>query len=302
MYRDTDDNYDADVAGGLSNNSNLPSKINGARQSNTKTSEVISKLQNELIEKIGQFRSLRERDEVVNDPTSSSTKPSKGNAAPQKIDFYSISKEVGDKSQEIVQLCNEIAKYNPTFNPTKYLGNWESGDAAPLNGAWRSLFTTAADANFPKRPGQQSAPKVQNVKGTITNVVDSPKKEDGSDPTFQQLNVVIKATPVSPNRVELQFKYAKAVLTKLLWFKFKWALFIPVPPPIVVRCIVAANRFVKSLGKKKKTRDEKRGLPPNGYFDVLYLDHNLRVHKTGEDNYFVQARQDWEPAQGLLGA
>jgi hypothetical protein len=287
-YQDKDDVMD-DIA-----HRGFPADINGALRTPAILAATAS-LQSQLLQKIGEFKALRERDQS----STNSSRASKTNGPPQTIDFYSISEEVGDKVQEIVQLCNEIARYNPTPEPTKFLGDRNNGDSSPLNGSWRSLFTTASDANFPKRKGQLRAPNVQNIvnaqKGTITNVVDFPPKLDGSDPTFKQLKVVIDAKPVSKNRVELQFKYAKALLTKLLWFKLQWTLFIPVPPPFVVRCLVAISRFVKGLGKKNRTT----GLPPRGYFDVLYLDENLRVHKTGEENYFVQARENWEPAQAL---
>jgi len=37
------------------------------------------------------------------------------------------------------------------------------------------------------------------------------------------------------------------------------------------------------------------------FFDVLYLDKNLRVHKTGEDNIFIQARPEWKEAWDIAG-
>lgn len=248
-------------------------------------------LKGKLLKKITEFREIRQRDQPAN-----VKKRRTASQGPQKIDFYSISTALGDKAEEIVNLCNKIAEYSPITEPTKYLGDKEMGTSAPLDGAWRSLFTTAADADFPQR-GNQKVPKVQNVVnaklGTITNVVDFPQKEDGTDPVLQQLNVVIKAKPISANRVELQFKYAKAILTKLLWFKFKWALFIPVPPPFIVRCMVFVTRFVK-FGRKGTKR------VPKGYFDILYLDNDLRVHRTGEENYFVQAKEYWDQAAPLM--
>lgn len=40
--------------------------------------------------------------------------------------------------------------------------------------------------------------------------------------------------------------------------------------------------------------------PPQAYFDVLFLDEDLRVHKTGEDNIFVQVRESWKDAKSLI--
>jgi hypothetical protein len=251
------------------------------------------KLKGQLLKKILDFRMIKDRDEPLTlSPTRRST-----SEGPQKIDFYAISQDLGDKAKEIVELCNDLAKHSPIKEPTKFLGDSELGGLAPLEGAWRSLFTTAADADFPQKD-YQGPPRVQNVvnakEGTITNVVDFPRKVDGTDPLLQQLNVIIRAKKASANRVELQFRYAKAILTKLLWLKFKWTLYIPVPPPIVVRCLVFVSRLVR-FGRKGAKR------VPNGYFDILYLDDNLRVHRTGEDNYFVQAKDHWDTALPLLG-
>lgn len=251
-----------------------------------------AQLKGELLEAITEFRAIKQRD----GQGSEKRKRRSASQGPQKIDFYSVSQDLGNQAQKVVDLCNQIAAYNPTSEPTKFLGDKKVGNLAPLQGAWRSLFTTAADADFTPK-GKERTPKVQNVvnakKGTITNVVDFPSKEDGSDPVLKSLNVIIKATPTSSDRVELQFKYAKATLTKLLWFKFRWTLFIPVPPPFLVRALVFVSRLVK-FGRKGTKR------VPKGYFDILYLDRDLRVHKTGEDNYFVQSRELWDPAHALL--
>ena len=49
-----------------------------------------------------------------------------------------------------------------------------------------------------------------------------------------------------------------------------------------------------SFGKKSAKK------PPQAYFDVMYLDDDLRIHKTGEDNLFVQARESWSEAKPFL--
>ena len=125
----------------------------------------------------------------------------------------------------------------------------------------------------------------------ITNVIDFEPKPDGTEPVLKQLNVIIKAIPVSAKRVELQFRYAKAVLTRFLFWKVQWSLYIPVPGPFITRCLVFFSRIFR-FGKVKKV--------PKGYFDLLYLDDELRVHRTGEDNLFVQSRDTWTAAKELL--
>ena len=37
-------------------------------------------------------------------------------------------------------------------------------------------------------------------------------------------------------------------------------------------------------------------VPPQAYFDVLYLDDELRIQRTGEDNLLVHAKPTWGDA------
>jgi hypothetical protein len=254
-------------------------------------------LKERLIEVIKEFRELKERDgDVVIEFGVSGGELNSTSRAPQMVDFYSISKDVGDKANEILEICDRLATFSPIDDPTRFIGDKQRGEEAPLNGPWKSLFTTAADANFSKN-SKRGAARTQNIvnatKGTITNVIDFEPKDDGTEPVLKQLNVVIKATAVGTKRIELQFKYAKAILTKFLWFKLKWALYIPVPGPFITRCIVFLSRIFK-FGRKgvKKV--------PKGYFDIIFLDNDLRVHRTSENNIFVQARDTWTDARPLL--
>lgn len=254
-------------------------------------------LKQELVDRILEFRELKERDGDLS--IDFGVKGGELNAtsrAPQKVDFYSISKDVGDKAAEVVAICERLSTCLSIEDPTRFLGDKENGNFAPLNGPWKSLFTTAADANFSKN-STRGAATVQNIvnatKGTITNVIDFCDSEDGTEPLLKQLNVVIRATAASPKRVELQFRYAKAVLTKFFFWKVRWNLYIPVPGPFITRIVVFISRIIK-FGRKggKKV--------PKGYFDILYLDKDLRIHRTGEDNFFVQSRDSWESAKPLL--
>jgi hypothetical protein len=167
---------------------------------------------------------------------------------------------------------------------------------APLNGEWKLLFTTAADATFSKNSTRGYA-KVKNVvdatRGRITNVIDFTNNDEKKPPLLKQLNVIIAATAISKNRVELRFRYAKAVLTRLFGLKYQWNLYIPVPSPFITRIIVLLSRLIKFGQGTKKT-------VPRAYFDVVYLDDQLRIHRTGEDNLFVQAKDTWLEARPLL--
>ena len=63
-------------------------------------------------------------------------------------------------------------------------------------------------------------------------------------------------------------------------FGRRLTLTLPVPGPFLTRLL---NLF------------SKRKLPP-AFFDVLYLDDELRVHRTGQNATFVQRRPAWAAA------
>ncbi|KAL7581428.1 hypothetical protein ACA910_022010 [Epithemia clementina (nom. ined.)] len=216
--------------------------------------------------------------------------------APQKVDFYSISDSVGYAADAVLSVCDKLVAFSPISNATMFLGDPENGEKAPLNGPWKLLFTTAADATFSTNSTRGDA-KVQNVvdakKGRITNVIDFvPSESSKKSPLLKKLNVVIKATALSEKRVELQFKYAKAVFSRFFFLPIEWNLYIPVPGPLITRIIVFLNRMLRRKRSMK--------MPPKAYFDVLFLDDDLRIHKTGEDNIFVQARESWTAARRLF--
>ena len=227
--------------------------------------------------------------------------------APQRVDYYKISSAAGQTADEIVHLCQELATYNPTTNATQYFGDAVQGaQLSPLHGTWKLLFSTAADATFTKnsKRGDAQAQNIVNAAtGRITNVIQFlPNNNNQKPPALRELNVVIAAKRLQDNRIGLTFKYAKAIFNRFLFWNIKWKLYIPVPAPFLTRWIVWLGRIVRffSLSGRRKHVVIKR--PPQAYFDILYLDHQLRIQKTGEDNIFVQARPDWKAAQGLFKA
>lgn len=211
--------------------------------------------------------------------------------APQKVDYYAVSHQVGQAADAVMDICDRLAARNPTNESTKYWGDRDRGSDCPLDGPWKLLFTTAADASFSKN-STRGAAQAQNVvdaaRGIITNVIDFDDLDDGRTPLLKQLNVVIRATAEGPSRVGLQFRYARAVLTRFFFLPLRWSLYIPVPAPFLTRWIVLVYRLF---------RRRTAVAPPKAYFDVLFLDDELRIHKTGEDNLFVQARPTWSAAQ-----
>ncbi|KAI2490116.1 PAP fibrillin [Fragilaria crotonensis] len=193
-----------------------------------------------------------------------------------------------------MSICQQLSEVNPTEEPTKCLGDKENGAQSPLHGSWSLLFTTAADASFSKNSTRGNA-KVKNVvdarRGRITNVIEFASKEDGTEPVLKQLNVVIKAVATSPmSRIDLSI--CEGCLNKVVFLPIRWSLYIPVPGPFITRCIVLVYRLFTFRKTAKR--------PPKAFFDVLYLDDELRIHKTGEDNLFVQAKESWDEAKKYL--
>lgn len=252
-----------------------------------------------LLDHIKTLRSIKERDGDfdINFGVKGG-EINKKSRAPQKVDYYSISTDAGKAADDVIRAAELLSrKYNLTVNePTLYLGDKVQGMLAPLHGEWKLLFTTAADATFSKNSTRGYA-TVKNVvdatRGRITNVIDFTNNEE-KPPLLKQLNVIISATATSKNRVELRFRYAKAVLTRFFCFKYQWNLYIPVPSPFITRIIVLLSRLIK-FGKGTK-----KSVPPRAYFDIVYLDDQLRIHRTGEDNLFVQAKDTWLEAKPLL--
>jgi len=146
------------------------------------------------------------------------------------------------------------------------------------------MFTTAADATFDANTTRGDA-RVSNTvdaaAGRVWNCIDFLPGQDGSSPVLEQLRVKLSAKAVSRTRVELVFRLVKARVTKFFFlplFGRRLTLTLPVPGPFLTRILFFFRRNKK---------------PPAAYFDVLYLDEDLRVHQTGQGSFFVQRRPSW---------
>ena len=273
-------------------------------QPNAKASE----LKQDLLAALKDLRKLQERDGDFSniDWGVKGGELNEVGRVPKQVDYNWISQDMGNAAKKVMDICDQLADNTPSLEPTKYLGDKENGDKAPLNGAWKLLFTNAADAVFSKN-SKRGAAKAQNVvnakKGRITNVIDFDTLPNRKEPALKQLNGIFKATALNSERVELNFQYAKVVLTKFFFlplFGKRLSLYIPVPATFITK-VIEFFKSVKRLFQRKKDdgeKEEKRS--PKGYFDVLYLDQDLRVHKTGQDNLFVQAKETWTEAKPLL--
>lgn len=200
-------------------------------------------------------------------------------------------KAANDKNEELViTLVDELSALNPNEFPTFGLGGYGGGsaDEAPLNGEWKLLFTNAKDAEAParteKKTGESEADVAEGVKITTGQRIDAAAGEcinyiyaSGEKRPFDQLEITIKMTALAPSRVRLDFQRGRALnenapLPFLKDFGFSF-------PPAFVGDVLATLK-----GKDPKVE-------PPAYFDVLYIDNEVRCHRTGEGKIFVQMRK-----------
>ena len=195
----------------------------------------------------------------------------------------------------IISLVEQLAPLNPTSNPTLGLMDESvSSSAAPLDGAWKLLFTNAKDAEAPARTEKnkdetfgdevaqgisiKTGQRINASKGECINFIrlmGGDENENKKRP-FDQLEITILMTPLSNTRVRLDFQKGRALnsnapLPFLKDFTFNF-------PPPAFNDVVAR---IRGLDPSKE---------PQAYFDILYVDNDIRAHKTGEGKIFVQMR------------
>ena len=205
--------------------------------------------------------------------------------------------------ETIVALVDKLSQFNPTEVPTKGLMGFGidsaptplNGKKAPLDGAWKLLYTNARDAEAPARTEKSDTEKFgdevasgvtvktgQRIiaeKGECLNYIKL--SEEGNDEgtrkrAFDELQITIKMTPLSERRVRLDFVKGKAYnenapLPFLKEFEFYF------PPPSFGDFLAR----IRGLDPK---------VEPQAYFDILYIDDEIRAHRTGEGKIFVQKR------------
>ena len=203
-------------------------------------------------------------------------------------------KAAESKDEELVlSLVDELSLLNPTSVPTRGLKGYKIEDGiskAPLEGAWKLLYTNAKDAEAPARTEKNSEEKfgdevAEGVQVKTGQRIDAKSGEcvnfiklsgDEEKRPFDELEITIEMTPISDTRVRLDFLRGRALnerapLSFLKDFKFSF-------PPKIFNDLIAIA----------KGRDPK--LAPQTYFDLLYIDDEIRAHKTGEGKIFVQRR------------
>ncbi len=205
--------------------------------------------------------------------------------------YYAVSDRVGRAADSVLSAIDDLAsEKSPTAVPTEFFGSKAEGERSPLHGSWSNVFTTAADATFSSNSSRGDAEVFNSVdarSGVTFNVINfaNGKEADREAPprktSVQQLRVRLSAKATSPTRIELVFRRVRVRLTtRLFGRRARLTLFIPVPGPFLTRLL-----FFFRPSKK----------PPPAFFDVLYIDEELRVHRTAQGNLFVQRRRSRDP-------
>ena len=283
-------------------------RYSSSSSSNDENSESanddVASLKNELLQKIATLKQYQDEDGKIKvDFGVKGGELDKKSRAPVKLDFYSVSERVGKTADSIFESVQKLSKVNPTSKATEGMGDktYDASKRPPLDGPWNLLFSTAADASFSKdsKRGDAKAGNIVDARaGKMTNVIKfapNVDEETGEETpkAVDELRVKLACTPEGDNRVNLVFKYVAVKFTRFFFLKFRWTLYIPVPGPTVANIVIGISNFKKWLLRRKDQPERKR---PKAFFDVLFLDQDLRVHKTGEDNLFIQARPEWKAA------
>lgn len=106
----------------------------------------------------------------------------------------------------------------------------------------------------------------------------------------------MEGTPVNDQRINLTFK--RVIIDRKSRVGLN-TIVIPLPN----------FKFLERFSRKKKIEsDEVNGSSEAGtkkknegpHFNMLYLDDEMRIHKTGDGNFFVQTRlyDAWDPMKG----
>mmetsp|Transcript_19975 Transcript_19975/g.40895 ORF Transcript_19975/g.40895 Transcript_19975/m.40895 type:complete len:346 (-) Transcript_19975:99-1136(-) len=276
----------------------------------------VTRLKRELLERIATLKQYQNEDgEIAVDFGVKGGEIEKKSRVPRKLDFYTVSERVGKAADAILESVEELSELNPTVAATAGMGDKNYGNdgggggndeitAPPLDGPWSLLFSTAADVSFSK-DSKRGAARSKNIvdarRGKMTNVIEfAPAVDEEGNETpkaVNELRVSLKATAEGPNRVDLVFKYIAVKFTRFFFLPIRWTLYLPIPGPLIGKTLIGLSNLKNRLLR----RTEETSDLPKAFFDVVFLDRELRVHRTGEDNLFVQARPDWETAWEIAG-
>ena len=179
----------------------------------------------------------------------------------------------------LINDVTEMVKFNPTVRPTE---NWGNSSASPLDGLWKLRFTNAPDATLkPGRRGPATTMQyVNSSSGLFTNIIEF-KENKGK---VKSLNVIVSGNAQSDNRIDLSFD--KVVINRQRSRVGLNKISIPIfKIPFLNNIRSLINRMRSSQSKS------------NTYLEILYIDDDLRIHRTGKGYLFLQTKlyDVWDP-------
>lgn len=189
--------------------------------------------------------------------------------------------DTGNKGKSIIKTAEQLAALNPTKVPVygwKGYGGGDPTNDCKLGGTWKLRFTTAADATFPASPTRGKAITSQEIDpkaGTLTNVVDFEKGK------LKGFRVVVAGDATSDKEIDLTFRRV-VILRDSRFPRLFGRLVFPIP----AKLFRLLNRFFA----RKNTGGDASSSTRGPYFELQYIDEDLRMHKTGEGNWFIQSR------------
>mmetsp|Transcript_11988 Transcript_11988/g.17466 ORF Transcript_11988/g.17466 Transcript_11988/m.17466 type:complete len:213 (+) Transcript_11988:180-818(+) len=168
--------------------------------------------------------------------------------------------------QKIFKLAEDLSKLNPTTDIMK--------DFSKLDGNWKLDFTTAPVGEVPdeETSGFKTFQTIDTSKGLIYNVIDQGLPEKG-------LKISIGAEATRKSRVAIDFRTVEAFNDR-----FPKKVTLRFPPRNLIRALSQIRAFVS-----RKEFDEQE-FKEIAYFDVLFLDEDLRIQRNSEGNLFVNSR------------
>ena len=187
---------------------------------------------------------------------------------------------VSKAREEVVEVLTKLEAANPSAAPLRgwrEFGGVAASDCA-LGGLWQLVFTDAADASF--RDEGTTFQVIDSSAGTFVNAVNFGAGKGGK---LRGFRVVVEGEALSETEMQLIFKRVK-LLRRSRFPRLFGTLTIPLPNP----------GFLRRLGKVL-SRGRANASRKGAGFTMLYLDENLRMHRTFDGLYFVQKRLEEEP-------
>jgi len=245
------------------------------------TTTTTAELKSALVAKCDEFRTAQEALWAAEDEAAALVESTDERIkSPLKAEGFGNVEITTDETlarlrNETIALIEALSERNPTPEP---FAGWRRRPYVycKLDGAWKLLFTTGADATFRKTNETGAAEAFQEIdarRGHFVNCVDFSSETS----KLRGFRVVVAGYPLNADEVQLKFRRVK-LLRRSRWLS---TVVIPLPPSRLLRAI---SRWA-SRGKGQLSR---RGAG----FRILYLDEEMRMHLTFDGQYFVQRRLD----------